>query len=113
MERPPETRLNCGHLFYGIKFQYIKALSGIQSSFYCHVNSYAPSGYRWSYVTSPACYKLFFKFTFHLCKFRSSMKFSLCYINILNYSNYLCTCSLKVNEIRTVSTIIHIIDLQS
>jgi hypothetical protein len=60
MELPPETPLNCGHLFYGIKVQHIKALSGIQSSFYCHVNSYASSGYRRSYVTSPGCYKIFF-----------------------------------------------------
>jgi hypothetical protein len=37
-------------------------LSRVESPFYFHINSYAPSGHRWSYVTSPIGYKMFWSF---------------------------------------------------
>jgi hypothetical protein len=45
----------------------LNLLSKVARPSYCHINSCASSGCCWSYVTSPACYKLFIFW----CKFIS------------------------------------------
>jgi hypothetical protein len=84
VEPPPKTRLNSGHRFCETEFEHTKALLELGT---LPCNSSAPSGRRWSFVTSPACYKTYYPlnnlsfisvprcvFSFTLCCYFSLIK---------------------------------------